>query len=355
MTPKERIQAILNHQAVDRLPVDLWLTREVLDSLRDHTGKQDELEVFQELGLDKIVWVFPGYGKDSGHFDPNVLKGRTMWGVETRTMKAGAATYQEFGTPPLGECEEIEELDDYAYWPDPDQFDYGSAVAAATKARDAGFATIGPWISHFEIYCQLRGLENALMDVIAEPDFLEAGLDRIDQIQTAMLDRYLEAMGDRLDLIFISDDMGTQESLLLSPQVWQDHFSSRLKNWCDRIHRANKKVLYHSDGAIRPLIPGLIQAGIDVLNPIQHVCPGMDRAGLQKDFGSSVIFHGGVDNQKVLPFGSAEDVRKETLACLETLGQNGKYICCSCHNVQAGTPVENILAMIETVQLHGGR
>ena len=103
---------------------------------------------------------------------------------------------------------------------------------------------------------------------------------------------------------------------------------------------------------MRPLLPAILSCGVDILNPIQHICPGMERGALQRDFGDKVIFHGGVDNQQVLPFGGVEGVRRETGACLETLGRAGGYICCSCHNVQAGTPVQNILAMIETVHAH---
>jgi uroporphyrinogen decarboxylase len=348
MTPRERILAILDRRPADRTPVDLWVTPEVLQSLREHTGETDELAVYHKLGLDKIAWVFPGYG--SGRFDPNEGNGQTMWGVPTRMMKAGLATYQEFGTPPLGDYEDIARLDDYSLWPDPENFDYAGAKAWAEQARSFQFATIGPWISHFEIYCQMRGLENALMDIAADPEFLDATLDRIDAIQTAMLERFLTEMGDLIDIVFISDDMGTQESLLISPAAWERHFRDRLKNWCDLIHRHGKKVLYHTDGAVRPLLPGIIGCGIDILNPIQHICPGMDRDALQRDFGSQVIFHGGVDNQKVLPFGTPDEVRRETRTCLDTLGRDGGFICCSCHNVQAGTPVENILAMIDEVR-----
>jgi uroporphyrinogen decarboxylase len=347
MTPKERVLATINRQDTDRTPVDLWLTPEVLESLRQHTGETDELAVFQKLGLDKIVWVFPGYGE--GRFDPNEGNGQTMWGVPTRMIRAGAATYQEFGTPPLGEFDDIEQLDDYPLWPDPAKFDLAGAREWAAKARSFDFATIGPWISHFEIYCQMRGLENALMDIAAEPEFVDATLDRIDSIQSEMLERYLTELGDLIDIVFISDDMGTQESLLISPTAWERHFRGRLKAWCDRIHRHGKKVLYHTDGAVRPLLPGIIGCGIDILNPIQHICPGMDRDALERDFGSQVIFHGGVDNQRVLPFGTPDEVRRETQICLDTLGRNRGFICGSCHNVQAGTPVENILAMIETV------
>jgi len=348
MTPRERTLATLDRKPADRTPVDLWVTPEVLQSLRAHTGETEELAVYQALGLDKIVWVFPGYG--GGRFDPNEGNGQTMWGVPTRMMQAGLATYQEFGTPPLGTFEDAAQLDDYPLWPDPANFDYAGARDWARNARALDFATIGPWISHFEIYCQMRGLENALMDVAADPDFLDATLERIDRIQTAMLERFLTEMGDLIDIVFISDDMGTQESLLLSPAAWDRHFRERLKRWCDLIHRHGNKVLYHTDGAVRPLLPQIIGCGIDILNPIQHICPGMDRAALQRDFGDQVIFHGGVDNQHVLPFGSADDVRRETRTCIDTLGRAGGYICCSCHNAQAGTPVANILAMIAEAQ-----
>lgn len=110
--------------------------------------------------------------------------------------------------------------------------------------------------------------------------------------------------------------------------------------------------MYHTDGAISPLIPGLIECGIDILNPIQHICPGMDRDNLKKLYGKDLIFHGGVENQHVLPLGTVQDVIDETRQCLDTLGKDGGYICCSCHNIQAGTPVENILAMIDTVKTY---
>jgi uroporphyrinogen decarboxylase len=351
MTPRERIYATLNRLPADRLPVDLWCTPEVLDTLRTYTAQEDEFAVYRALGIDKIVWIFPGYA--GRYFDPNDSGEITMWGVPTRMVKAGLATYQEYIRPPLAACDHPSQLAAYPSWPDPDLFDYAGAKALADRARSWDFATIGPWISHFEIYCQMRGLENALMDTLAEPDFLDAALDRIDAIQTVMLERLLSELGDRLDIIFISDDMGMQENMLISLQSWETHFKPRLKKWCDLIHRYGKKVLYHTDGSVFPLIPGLIDCGIDILNPVQHVCPGMDMARLKQLFGNDLIFHGGVENQSVLPRGTAQDVVAETKSCLETLGGDGKgYICCSCHNAQAGTPVENILAMIETVKAY---
>lgn len=348
MNARDRIVSTLERKPVDRIPVDVWLTPEVLASLFQHTGETDEYELYQKLGVDKIAWVFPGYNSES--YDPNDSDGMDPWGVPTIKVKSGLATYQEYGTPPLGLMDEPEEIDQHPLWPDPDKFNYAAAKATAQRARDYGFATIGPWVSHYEIYCHMRGMENALMDMIAEPEFVEATLERIESIQTTMIERFLTELGDLIDIVFISDDLGTQESQLMSLDVWQQHLQPRLTRWCELIHKHGKKVLFHTDGASRSFVDPLIHCGVDILNPIQHICPGMERAGLNRDFGDRVIFHGGVENQHVLPHGTVEDVRKEVITCLETLGAGGGYIPCSCHNIQAGTPPENVIAMIEAVQ-----
>lgn len=351
MKPRERIQAVLDHRAVDRLPVDLWCTPEVVDSLRAYTGLQDEYAVYDALGVDKIAWVFPEYrGRQTV---PAGSDGITPWGVPTRTVRSGPASYEEYTGSPLAGYDSPDQLDDYP-WPDPGLFDYAGAKALADRARSWEFATIGPWVSHFEIYCQLRGLEDALVDTLVNEDFLAAALDRIEDVQTAVLQRYLVELDDRIDMIFLSDDMGMQDNMLLALESWEDHFKPRVKRWCDLVHGHGRKVLYHSDGACSPIIPGLVECGVDILNPIQHVCPGMELPQLKDRFGDALVFHGGVENQSTLPFGSVDDVVRETRHCLETLGRDGQgYIPCSCHNVQAGTPVENIVAMIETVKTYG--
>ncbi len=352
MTPHARILATLHRRPTDRVPVDVWLTPEVLASLQHHVGEPDEFTLYEKLGVDKIAWVFPGYGEE--RFDPNDSAGRDPWGVPTRKVQSGLATYQEFGEGPLASYAEPAQLADYEGWPDPGRFNYGAARNLAQRARAFGFATIGPWISHFEIYCHLRGMENALIDVIAEPDFLDATLDRIDALQTRMLERFCAELGGLIDIVFISDDMGSQENQLISTAAYLRHFKPRLRRWVELVHRHGKKVLFHTDGAARAFVPHLIECGVDLLNPIQHVCPGMDRAGLKRDFGAQVIFHGGVENQRVLPFGSVDDVRREVVTCLQTLGAGGGYIPSSCHNIQAGTPPENVVAMIEAVHAWRG-
>lgn len=348
MTSRERTIATIKREPVDRVPVDVWLTPEILASLLRHTGENDEYELYRNMGVDKIAWIFPGYCTDK--FDPNNSNGIDQWGVSTHKVQAGLATYQEYGAGPLAEMNDASQLSSYQLWPDPERFQYETAKTSAMRARSFDFATIGPWVSHYEIYCHMRGMENALMDVIAEPDFLTAALDQIDELQTKMLDSFLSELGDLIDIVFISDDLGTQESKLISVPAWEEFFKPRLASWCELIHRHGKRVLYHTDGAARDFIPGLVECGVDILNPIQHICPGMERSALKRDFGNHLIFHGGIENQHILPHGTPDDVKREVMACLETLGAGGGYLPCSCHNVQAGTPPENVFALIETVQ-----
>ena len=357
MTHRERILAILDRRPVDRLPVDLWHTPEIGEMLRRHFGVADDLGLYKAMKLDKIVWNFMDYRTDAGE-RAGAQSGagaedggsRTMWGVPIKYVQAGEAHYAEFGEAPLAGCDTPAALDNYSWWPHPDRFDYDKAVAVAERAAP-DFAVIGPWVSCFEIYCQMRGMEQSMIDLATDPPLVDAILDRIEAIQTEMMKRCFARAGSLLSLVFISDDIGGQNGLLLSPRMWRQHLQPRLERWCRLIHGHGLKVFYHTDGGVEPLIGELIECGIDVLNPIQHACPGMDMAALKRNHGDRVIFHGGVDNQSVLPRGTAAQVRAETLQCLATLGAGKQgFICCSCHNVQPGTPIENILSMVQTVQ-----
>ncbi len=354
MECRERLTATLNRKPVDRLPVDIWHTPEVGKALQKHTGTDNDLDMYRKLGLDKIVWVFMDYKSDVGGSTGSQVgagagssTNRTMWGVPLRGIESGEAHYEEFGDPPMKGYETPADAEKYPGWPNVDRFDYEKAVNAA-RAACKEFGIIGPWVSFFELYCQLRSIEQAMIDLVLYPDLVEAVLDKLEDIQTQMMKRLFDRAADAFDLVFISDDIGTQNSLLMSPDMWRQHLEPRMKRWCDLIHSYGLKVFYHTDGAAEPLIDPLIECGIDVLNPIQHICPGMEAGALQKKYGDRVIFHGGVDNQKVLPFGTPDDVRAEVRMLLDTLGKGREgFICCSCHNVQAGTPIDNILAMID--------
>ncbi|WP_168441987.1 uroporphyrinogen decarboxylase family protein [Pontiella desulfatans] len=309
-------------------------------------GVQHELDVYRKLGVDKIAWLGVPY-KGAEIIDPNRQGMVNHWGVEFEKVEANAnAEYGEVSYNPLLELDCPSQLESYS-WPSPDSYDYEVAVREA-KELSREFVTLGPWISLFEIYCSMRSLEEALMDTLAEPEFLHAALDRIASVQGEMVNRFLQAADGAVDMVFISDDLGSQSSLLMSPDAFEEFLFPRLKAWCSMIHSHGAKVFFHTDGASEPLIPRLIEAGIDVLNPIQHVCPGMDCKELKQKYGNLVIFHGGVENQQILPFGNARQVADETRKCLDELGPDG-FIPCSCHFAQADTPLCNIFAFIETV------
>ena len=347
MNARERVLAVLNRETPDRIPVDIWLVNELVEKFKEKLGVDTELDVYRKLDIDKIVWVGASYTGELPK-NPDRYENVNHWGVGFDMIEANEnAEYGEVSFNPLLELDEVSQIEAYP-WPNPDDFDYETAVAEAKKLSKE-FVTLGPWISLFEVYCQMRSLEEALMDTIAEPEFLHAALDKIAEVQGEMVSRLLKAADGAIDMVFISDDLGSQESLLMSPDAFEEFLFPRLKKWCDMIHSHGAKVFFHTDGASEPLIPRLIAAGVDVLNPIQHVCPGMDCKSLKAKYGDQVIFHGGVENQKILPFGTAAEVAEETRLCIEELGPDG-FLPCSCHFAQADTPIENIMALIETVQ-----
>ena len=213
-----------------------------------------------------------------------------MWGVPLKEVQAGAAHYAEFGSAPLAGLRHPESLDDYPWWPSVERFDYATARWPVHRKAARDFAVIGPWVSFFEIYCQLRGLEQSLMDLVEAPELVDAILDRVESIQTEMMRRFFARAGKSLDLVFISDDIAGQTSLLMSPAQWKRYLQPRLKRWCELIHAHGLRVFYHTDGAARRLLGPILDCGVDVLNPIQHACPGMDMEELKREFGHRVIF-----------------------------------------------------------------
>ena len=156
-----------------------------------------------------------------------------------------------------------------------------------------------------------------------------------------------------IDFIYVAEDLGTQSSLLLSPDAFRRFLKPWMRRMIDLAHSFGVRVFHHDDGAIRPLLPELIDLGIDILNPIQWRCAGMERGGLAKDFGASVVFHGAVDNQQTLPYGTPEDVRREVAANIRIISQCKGYIVAPCHNIQPNTPTENIQSLYDAVREYG--
>ena len=341
MTPRERWLAVVGRKSTDRVPTDYWGTPEMNAKLKTELGCADDEELWRRLGIDRPHWVWCELR------DPHAEERKgDVWGVQTRRVEyaGGAGIYDEVVDPPLAAMETVEELKRFQ-WPDPAWWD-DSGVAGQCKGLDE-WVVGGGYFSGFYLYSNMRGVELAMEDLIANPEFVHYALERIFEIHYSFIEKNLKAAGGRIDYVEVTEDLGMQEAPLFSMATFREFIRPRMKKMMDLVHRHGARVMTHSDGAIRAFIPELIEMGTNILNPIQWRCAGMDREGLKRDFGKDLVFHGGVDNQKTLPFGSVEDVRKEVRDNIRILGAGGGYILAPCHNVQVITPVANVVAMYD--------
>ena len=252
---------------------------------------------------------------------------------------------------PLAHFHTIEEVEASYTWPSPDWFDY-SVIPGQLKGKEQ-YPVRGGGSEPFYEYTMLRGQEQAYQDMVLNPDFLHYCLKKLVDIHYENTRRIFEQIPGKVTVTYISEDLGSQKNLLFSPKSIREFFFPGMRRMIELAQEAGVYVFTHSDGAIRKIIPELIGIGIDILNPIQWRCAGMEREGLKRNFGDELIFHGGMDNQYTLPFGTVEQVRQEVVENLEILGKGGGYILAPCHNIQAISPPENIVALYEAGYEYG--
>jgi len=308
-------------------------------------GCSTERQLWEKLGVDKCVQLAPIYrptGEDSWHLDSQW----GAWHVQTRRIGygEGLGEYEESVSHPLAGATSTADVERFD-WPDPEAWEIGHLAAQCDEWAD--YPKLAGCYEPFYLYCRLRGMEQALLDLAANPAIAEAALERIYLIHERLNRRILEAVGSRIDFVYIAEDLGTQESLLISPVAFRRFLKPRMAKMIEMVHSYGVKVFHHDDGACRRMIPELIEIGIDVLNPIQWRCRGMEREGLARDFGKQLVFHGGVDNQRTLPFGTPEDVRREVRENIRIFRDCKGYVVAPCHNIQPNTPTANIIAMYE--------
>jgi len=341
MTGRERWLAVLNRETPDRIPMDYWATAETTAALLRHLACATLDEAMTILHADPPLHVHPRY------VGPPLAGGRDVYGIEHRDVVYPTGTYREAVTHPLAAFDSVDAIERDYSWPSPDWFDVGHV--ADEVARHPDRVILAGAYEPFLLYCQLRGIEQAFADLICEPDIVHYCLGKILALDYETTTRLYEAAGaGNVHISYVSEDMGSQTGLMFSPDQVREFLLPGMKTMIDLAHQAGAFVFHHSDGAIREILPTMIEAGIDALNPIQWRCTGMDREGLKRDFGDRVIFHGGVDNQQTLPFGTEVDVRREVLDNLRILGAGGGYILAPCHNIQPVTPPQNIVALYET-------
>ena len=354
MNSKERVLTAINHQEPDRISLDFWWSHEMKAKLLRYLNlkNQDELQEF--LGSD-IRCVYPAYiGPELRRFDDGSYE--DFWGLIRKPYShGGGGEYDEVLSPPLANATSLEDINNIR-WPDPDWFDYDSLIEQCERYKDYAIVVGRMGRETQTLFIQLwyfRGLTNILIDLIKWPEFVQVLIDKIMEFRVEHLERILAIAKGRADILQIADDYGTQNGPIMSPAMWCKFFAPHLKTMADMAHNAGLKVFLHCDGGIRPIIPDLIELGIDILNPIQPGCAGMDPKELKRDFGDKLCFHGAVDTQTTLPFGTKEDVIAEVRERIEVLGKGGGYILAPVHTVEPDVPIENLLTMYEAAREYG--
>ena len=377
MNSRERVVTALNHEEPDRLPIDLGgtvvtsIAKLTYAALRDHLKLPKApirtLEPAQQVAVvdDDVLELFgvdvipvlanaPSSGPLQIVDEPGGSSSfKDDFGATLRRSKGGFYyDWQEF---PLSEPS-IEAMRKMP-WPDPaDPARYrGLRQRALQLRKDTDFALFGMAPCGHDLFNQLlrvRGMENGLMDLVAEPEFAMAFLERLtDTIITAQT-CFLKEVGDLIDIHFTADDFTGQKGPIISPAIYRRMIKPLWARITAAIKRHTKaKIFYHGCGAIEPFLPDLIEIGIDIINPVQVSAAGMETAQLKKKYGKNMSYWGGgCDTQRVLPYGTPAEVRAETQRHIRDLAPGGGFVFNPVHNIQPLVPVENIVAMFQTAK-----
>jgi uroporphyrinogen decarboxylase len=339
---RERVLAAIGRRLPDRTPADYKAEPAVNERLMARLGTNDYETVLDFLSID-IRRIEPCYQGLPGKSLPRGIT-EDYWGIRSKTMQTSVASYDMFVETDLWAASSLAELERHP-WPSPDLFDY--TVMADQAARYPEQAILYEGSDLFTRPSILRGMENILVDMVERPEMAHFVIGKFTDFYCEDLTRALEATRGGFQLYCEWSDYGTQGGLLMSRPMWQEFAGPYLKRLADICHASGVAFMLHSCGAVRELIPDFISIGVDVLDPIQTMAAGMEPEGLKRDFGERIAFHGGLDTQSTLPFGSPPEVRAEVRHRVGTLGKGGGYIIAPSHNIQPDTPVENVLAMYE--------
>lgn len=345
MAPYERVESALNHRQPDRVPFDFWAVPETINKLKNHLNAKNEEELLQLLGIDCRI-ISPDYiGPISEKFPDGTYY--TEWGSHRRVVRNEFSSYEEYASFPLAEAVSRAEVETWSRWPKTEYFDWSRLVdkiqSVNSRVRHHIRVDVG---GIFESAWGVYGLERFLTSLYDNPEVPCAIMDCYTDLMIQNVDRMMAAGDGNIDMVYTYDDVAIQNGLLMSPAMWRKYILPRHLRLNKVIKQYGVKILYHSCGAIYPLIGPLIdEMGIDALNPLQPRARMMDMAKIKNEFGAKVAFHGGIDLQHTLPFGTQEEVVAEVRDRCNILGKGGGYICTSAHYIQADVPAENILAM----------
>lgn len=346
MTPRERWLAVLTRQTPDRVPMDYWATEEATEKLLRRLGC-DYDEMLRRLHIDTP------FGADGRYVGPPPKEGEDIFGVKHECVDYGTGAYSEVSSAPLAQYSTVEEIEANYTWPNPDWWDYSHLPDAIKGSEHRPIR--GGGSEPFLLYKTLRGQEQAFVDMAVNPDIVHYCLDKLFELAYQNTLRIFETIPGKVMITYVAEDLGGQEALMYSPAHIREFLLPRMRRMIELTKQHGSFVFHHTDGAVRAILPDLIDIGIEILNPVQWRCAGMDREGLKRDFGDRLVFHGAMDNQYTLPFGTVEEVRQEVIDNYRILGEGGGYILAPCHNIQAVGPPENVVAMYETGYEYGWR
>jgi len=375
MNRREAFNATVNHREPERVLVDFGkhvgsFHRNAYAILNAHMGREPKVRILdrmaQNVVLDEDVcarlgidfrWIVPNWvgvqdieiNGEKGYID--------MW--NTPHIWSDYGKYYAIHDQSLGqEALTLEDISAFV-WPDPHQPAMFKGLREQAKYwyenTDFVVGADGIKVGIMQTAAQIRGYDKLFLDFVINPDMAHAVLDKISSLINEMYRKYMQAVGDYVQVVVITDDQGTQDSLMVSPAMFREFIKPRLKTQIETIkENADVKVLMHCDGAILPLVEDFIEIGVDILNPIQTVVDGFeDTFALKEKFGDRLCFHGGIDVQQVLPNSTPEEVRQEVARRIYDLGRGGGYIISPCHNINVDIPVENTLAMFDAAREFG--
>jgi uroporphyrinogen decarboxylase len=332
MNKRERVFQILRHQTADICPYHIRCTKPALAKLVQATGDTD---IMEHIG-NHIAYMPCRAADEEVEFKPGFIRDKfgVIW---NRTIDKDIGVVESYQVIP-------QNVDDFPF-PDPlDSARFNYVKDGCQKHPDL-FKLATKRLSLFERAWSLRGMENFLMDMAADQDFVDALLDRITAFNMAIVE---EALKYPIDGFHIGDDWGQQKGLIMGPKYWRRFIKPRLAVLFARAKREGKFVSIHSCGDIWEILPDLIEIGLDMYNPFQP--ESIDVYKAKKEFGHKLTFWGGISTQKTLPFGTPDDVRREVREKIKSIGENGGYVCAPAHDIQGDVPIENIQALLEALQ-----
>ena len=349
MTPKERVMATANKQTPAVMASTFKSTPEVEQQLIAHFGLKDLEELIPTLGVCHLHWPWK-YVRPRGMQDAR-RDGDTLyniWGVGRKSVECGGATYEEMVHHPLAFAQTVADIERYN-WPTIKDLNF-SHVSAECDAYAEYALSLNDWMI-YENAWEMRGSEQFLVDLMMNEGIAHAIVEHIEAFSWEILQKMVELAGDRFQFFGSADDFGTQQSLFFGVETWEKFFGPGYRKAYAFAHSRGLKTWMHSDGAVLPLIPRFIDAGLDILDPLMPTIPTMNPYKIIPEFGADLCFHGTIDVQNLLPFGSEAEVREEVRRQIDTLWQRGGLFMSPSHCIQPGTPLRNILAVYEELNL----